>query len=1000
MEYPFSEYLYRDENQVVGELIDRLHWPDDLSAAVSRSAAQMVLHARNAKKPALDVEGFFQEFSLNTDEGLAMMELAEALLRVPDARTANALIKDKVFAVNWLQGQGFGSKDWKVKLAGLGMALTSKTLDSVFSKLGQPVVREAMVRAMQMMGKQFVLGTSIDDAVSNAHDLQMNGYRLSYDMLGEGARDARTAEHYFQSYMGAIDFLLVKNGQNSSQVSGISVKLSALHPRYTYAQSEFCLPLLIDKMKRLCVNAASGGIPLTIDAEEAHRLDLSVQIFEDLLCDPDLNGWDGLGLAVQAYQKRAVPLISYLADRARENGRKIQMRLVKGAYWDSEIKVAQENGYIEYPVFTRKCNTDLSYLVCAQEMLARKDVIYPMFATHNAHTIAAIRHMVGDSGVDFEFQCLYGMGRSLYDQIIDQDDLKVSVYAPVGPHKDLLAYLVRRLLENGANSSFVNKLLDDDVVVDDLVCDPLSLIQGRDDYRHASIALPHGIFGQNRLNSLGIDLDNHTDVRRFQGYLSDFKFEEKPCSFVGGKGVKQVGAKDVDRAFDIAGKGFLKWNALDIEERARVIERCADMLEKKMDEFMSILIHEGGKTYADARDEVREAVDFCRYYAMCARKDFDAAGQVMQGYTGEDNRLILHGRGVFVCVSPWNFPLAIFVGQIVAALLAGNAVIAKPASQTRYVAYAMVKMMYQAGVPKDVLSLLLGDGAVGQRLVSDRRVCGVAFTGSTQTAKRIQQALAEHNDAIVPLIAETGGQNAMIVDSTALPEQVVDDVVHSAFGSAGQRCSALRVLYVQEEVADDVIDLLRGAMKELRVGDPSEISTDVGYIIDENAKALLDKHIDHIEQHGSLVEKADIQDNLANNDRIFAPVVYEIPSLSVLKEEVFGPILHVIRFKGADLGQVVDDINSTGFGLTFGLHSRIRSRCTRLAKAVHAGNIYVNRSTTGAVVGVQPFGGMGLSGTGPKAGGPNYLHAFAVEKHICVDTTSSGGNTNLLSLDD
>ncbi|MGH1456180.1 MAG: bifunctional proline dehydrogenase/L-glutamate gamma-semialdehyde dehydrogenase PutA [Alphaproteobacteria bacterium] len=1000
MIYPFSKYLYKDENRAVDELLQIIDWSPDFARGIDADALALVEAARSKKGGGGQLEAFLQEFSLNTEEGLAMMCLAEALLRIPDAATANALIKDKVVAADWLQKQGAGSKDWAAKAAGIGMALTRKTLDSAFSKLGEPVIREAMIRAMQMMGKQFVLGTSIEDAVKNASSWEAQGYRMSYDMLGEGARDAETAQRYFESYSHTIRYLSGNNGQNLSCNAGVSVKLSALHPRYTYAQKDRCVPEIVGRVKALCVMAASSNMPLTIDAEEVHRLDLSITIFEELLHDPDLSDWDGLGLAVQAYQKRALPLISYVAQVAREAGRRVQIRLVKGAYWDSEIKHAQMGGFSEYPVFTRKPNTDLSYLACAQEMFRHADVIYPMFATHNAHSIAAIRAMAREKVCDYEFQRLYGMGESLYTQIIGDSDVKVSVYAPVGPHKDLLPYLVRRLLENGANSSFVNKLLDKRCAAALIIRDPVAVIRRHDSHRHPLIALPVDIFGHKWINSLGIDLDDPFQALRFSDYVRDYSFSAPAVSYVSGKAFKDVDEGHVERVFTSARGGYLSWNSKDVEGRALIIERCADMLEKKMDEFMAVLVLEAGKTYADARDEVREAVDFCRYYAMRARDDFKSEGVLMEGYTGESNRLIMQGRGVFVCISPWNFPLAIFTGQIVAALVAGNSVVAKPASQTRYIASYMVDLMYKAGVPHDALHLLLGDGALGGKMVAHKDVAGVVFTGSTATAKHIQRTLVEHNGAIVPFIAETGGQNAMIVDSSALPEQVVDDVVHSAFGSAGQRCSALRVLYVQDDIADNVIDLLKGAMRELRVGDPIDISVDIGYIIDVQARAELDKHLDYMKNHGTLIARCDDVQNSADQERLFSPAAYEIDDISVLKEEVFGPVLHVIRFKSVDLENIVEQINSSGYGLTFGLHSRISQRHKRIADKINAGNIYVNRSMTGAIVGVQPFGGMGLSGTGPKAGGPHYLHAFAVEKHISIDTTASGGNTSLISLDD
>lgn len=1000
MDYPFSSYLYKDETLVVRELLEQLAWHDDDARAIHQNAASLVEKTRSQKSSGGQLEAFLQEFSLDTEEGLAMMCLAEALLRIPDSVTANALIKDKVVAANWLKKQGGDSKDWMTKAAGVGLAITRKTLESRLSNIGEPVIRVAMVRAMQMMGRQFVLGTSIEDALSHASIWEKRGYRMSYDMLGEGARERDAARRYFEMYAHSIDALSANNGQMKSCNSGVSVKLSALHPRYTYAQKNNCVPEVLASLRALCVKAAAANISLTVDAEEMDRLDLSIEIVEGILSDSDFVGWDGFGLAVQAYQKRALPLVKYLADKARECDRRIQIRLVKGAYWDSEIKHAQMHGFSEYPVFTRKCNTDLSYLACAQVMFENSDVIYPMFATHNAHTMASIYHCASKMGGDYEFQRLHGMGEGLYAAFLANYDAKVSVYAPVGPHKDLLPYLVRRLLENGANSSFVNQLLDQNLLAEGIVRDPIAEVREQDEGRHSLIPLPRDIFMPERYNSAGIDFN---DPDSSSGVLNDIKIyqlQNKACSILSGKLLETTAVDLVEQSFSAALLGAARWNAENVEVRASIIERFGDVLEENFTELMAILVHEGGKTMPDACDEVREAVDFCRYYAMCGRKDFSSVGVLMQGYTGEENRLTLQGRGVFVCISPWNFPLAIFIGQIVAALMAGNAVIAKPASQTRVIAEFAVKLMLKAGVPEDVLHLLLGDGAYGSKIVAHKDVAGVVFTGSTATAKRIQATLVESNDKIVPLIAETGGQNAMIVDSSALPEQVVDDVLHSAFGSAGQRCSALRVLYVQDEVADRVIYLLKGAMQELVVGDPADISSDVGYVIDDAAREGLDDHVRYMDSHGSLLSQVVVADDLSDNARVFAPVAFEVADISVLKEEVFGPVLHVIRYKAEQLDNVIAQINRTGFGLTFGLHSRIQTRHKHISKAISAGNLYINRSMTGAVVGVQPFGGMGLSGTGPKAGGPYYLHAFAVEKVVSTDTTAMGGNTSLLSLDD
>ncbi len=992
MIYPFSKYLYKDEAQIVQELLDGLEYSSEDAQTINGDAVSLVEKARARKGGSGQLEAFLQEFSLNTDEGLAMMCLAEALLRIPDTKTANELIKDKVAAATWLNKQGSGSKDWMAKAAGVSMALSRKTLNSSLSKIGEPIIREAMVRAMQMMGKQFVLGTSIENAIANSKVFERQGYRMSYDMLGEAARDQETAEKYFEAYFHAIDAVSAKNGQGSTQKASISVKLSALHPRYTYSQKDRCIPEITKKLMALSIKAAKHDISLTVDAEEVARLDISIEIIEHILNAKELDGWNGFGLAVQAYHKKALPLIQYLAEIARNANKKIQIRLVKGAYWDSEIKHAQMGGFDEYPVFTRKSNTDLSYLACAEALFANNDVIYPMFATHNAHSIAYIRHIAAKNGCEYEFQRLHGMGEGLYAAIIDDDEPRVSVYAPVGLHEDLLPYLVRRLLENGANSSFVNQLLDNNIAAKDIICDPIAILKARSakQYRHPAIPLPKDIFGDDRINSKGLDLNDGASSQELLDYVASYKSDMKI----------HVSKYSIDEAFHIAKQGFNSWNAKDVQERSKAIERFSDVLEQNTNELIAILVHEAGKTIPDAYDELREAVDFCRYYAARAREDFDRDGTEMQGYTGETNRLILQGRGVFVCISPWNFPLAIFTGQIIAALASGNAVIAKPASQTRYIATRVFGLMLEAGLPPAALHLLIGNRVFGSEIVAHSDVSGVVFTGSTATAKHIQKTLVVHNDAIVPLIAETGGQNAMIVDSSALPEQVVDDVISSAFGSAGQRCSALRVLYLQEDIADNVISILKGAMAELNVGDPSSISTDIGYVIDKAAKSRLDSHVEYLEQKGIFIAKSNIDNDTSNNSQLFAPIAYEIPHIDILQEEVFGAVLHIIRYDANDLDKVLKQINDTGYGLTLGVHSRIKSMHDKISSVINVGNIYINRSMTGAVVGVQPFGGMGLSGTGPKAGGPHYLRGFTVEKLITTDTTASGGNASLISLGD
>lgn len=994
MNYTYAEYLYKDEESCIGEMLDSLIWDKDLAQDVRVSAIDLVNKARDRKGGKSQLESFLQEFSLDTEEGLAMMCLAEALLRVPDAKTANLLIRDKIKAAEWLHKHGEKPKDLLTRAASFGLALTHKTLDSAFAKLGEPVIREAMVQAMQIMGKQFVLGGNIEGAIKNANTYEKQGYSMSFDMLGEGARDSETAQNYFESYAHAIQTIAgrAKDG------TGISIKLSALHPRYTYSQNEKCIPELAKKLTELAVMAAQQNIPVTVDAEEVARLDISIEIFKTVFADESLKNFEGFGLAVQAYQKRSSPLLDYLKELSKTHKKKIPVRLVKGAYWDTEIKLAQMGGVPDYPVYTRKCNTDLSYLACAQKLLADENAFYPMFATHNAHTISAVKEMAKNKANSFEFQRLHGMGEGVYASIVP--DHKVSIYAPVGPHRDLLPYLVRRLLENGANSSFVNKMLDPAIPAEDLITDPVEEAREITPKHHHLIPLPKDIFGDQRQNSAGLDLNAPSESRKTIDFIAQYTLSTSSDSLVNGASVAQIkeNSTQIEDALKTASAAFKSWNKKGVQDRSKAILAFADALEENRDELMAILCYEGGKNLPDARDELREAVDFCRYYAALAKDTYSAEGQKMQGYTGETNHLIHEGRGVFVCISPWNFPLAIFTGQIVAALVSGNAVIAKPASQTRKIARRTVELLHQSGIPKDVLHLLNVGGKIGSKIVSHPSVAGVAFTGSTATAKHIQKSLADNNESIVPLIAETGGQNAMLVDSSALLEQVVDDVLISAFSSAGQRCSALRVLYVQEDIADNLLELLKGAMAELNIHEPQKLDSDIGHIIDQNAKATLEDHEKFLEKNATFIAKAKINEAVKDKSLYFAPVAYEISSLSILKEEIFGPVLHVIRYKAENLDNIIEEINTSGFGLTCGVHSRIGTTQDKVSRGVRAGNLYVNRSMTGAIVGVQPFGGMGLSGTGPKAGGPDYIKAFGVEKNISINTTAMGGNTSLIML--
>ncbi len=1013
-----SDYLYTDESARVDALLEALPWDQARHDRVETRAADLVTKVREGRRRGGEMEAFLQQYGLTTEEGLALMGMAEALLRIPDAHTAGALIRDKVGSADW-QPEG-KPEDWMVRAAGLGMSITKKTLDSVVARLGEPVIRQAMVQAIRLMGNQFVLGQSIDEAVKNARAYEKKGYRMSYDMLGEGARTAEDAERYYQAYVHAIEQIGNKVKPESGKMPGISVKLSALHPRYRVSQEDRCVPVLVERLVELGKMASSRNIAMTVDAEEVERLELSLKIIEAVAANDSFRGWDGFGLAVQAYSKRALPLIDHLVDLCNAHTRRLSVRLVKGAYWDTEVKRAQVMGLTDYPVFTRKANTDLSYLACVSTLLANRNVFYPMLATHNAHSIAAIMEMAGNDRESFEFQRLHGMGESLHDLVL-ADGGQVSVYAPVGTHQDLLPYLVRRLLENGANSNFVHQLLDPAVPVRRIVADPVEDARNHPKKRHLHIPKPANLYGPQRRNAVGLDLTDRamatTLLHEMKDKVDGRNWEAAPL--IGGKSWREgtprsianpadwrsiVGtmwvADDrlIERAFESASRGFRHWNAVPAPKRADLLDRIADLMEENRAELMGLCVREAGKTLDDALAEVREGIDFCRYYAMRGRADFHPGGRLMPGPTGERNTLYLNGRGIFVCISPWNFPLAIFIGQIAAALMAGNAVIAKPAEQTPLIAMRVARLILQAGLNPDVFTLLPGDGQVGAQIVRHPDVAGVAFTGSTEAARAINRSLAEKDGPLVPLIAETGGQNAMIVDSSALSEQVVDDVITSAFGSAGQRCSALRVLFLQDEIADKTLHMLQGAMQELRLGDPMDYATDIGPVIDDEALAILIGHREKLEGFGKFIAAAPLADELKERGHFFAPVAYEIDALADLKREVFGPILHVVRYRAHDLDSVLAAINDTGYGLTLGVHTRIESVMRDITDAAQVGNAYVNRSMIGAVVGVQPFGGQGLSGTGPKAGGPHYLYRFATEKTVTINTTASGGNASLVTL--
>ncbi len=1026
--------LYRmDETAAVEAALAEAELPPEALERIAARARDLVAKVRAQRPGQGGLDAFLHEYRLSSREGVVLMCLAEALLRIPDADTANLLIKDKIGGADWEKHAG-SSQSLFVNASTWALMLTGRLLDfdrapaqdladglrRLVARSGEPVIRQAVVQAMRILGRQFVMGRTIEEALERAGSMEKRGYRYSYDMLGEAARTAGDAARYAEAYRRAIGAIgRAAAGRGAIEGPGISVKLSALHPRYEFAQSRRAERELLPALRALAADAKDAQIGFTIDAEEAERLDLSLDLVDALSRAPELAGWDGLGLAVQAYQKRAIALIDWLRGLARRDRRRLTVRLVKGAYWDSEIKQTQERGLADYPVFTRKVATDVSYIACAKRLLADPIAFYPQFATHNAHTLAVVLELAGDRR-GFELQRLHGMGEALYDEIAGPHklDLPVRVYAPVGSHEDLLAYLVRRLLENGANTSFVNRIVDEQAPIEELIADPVARLRRLDRKPHPRIPLPSELYGPERRNSKGIDL---TDPERLATLARDIAAAlsepRQAAPLIGGVTrsgsarelldpadrrrvvgrVVEAGVEDVERAVTLAQGAQPDWDATPAEERARALERAADLMEEATPALMGLAIREAGKTVADAVAEVREAVDFCRYYAGRARADF-AEPAALPGPTGERNQIAFAGRGVFACISPWNFPLAIFTGQVAAALAAGNAVVAKPAEQTPLIAAAAVALLHRAGVPADVLHLLPGDGpSVGAPLVADPRIAGVAFTGSIETAWAINRALARRDGPIVPLIAETGGQNALIVDSSALPEQVVRDVLISSFQSAGQRCSACRVLFVQEDISRRLLQMLAGAMAELCVGDPGLLATDVGPVIDEPARQALAAHAERMGREGKLICEVALGPE-TEHGTFFGPRAFAIDRLERLTGEVFGPILHVIHYGADRLDHVIDAINATGYGLTLGIHSRIDETVRHIHRRLRVGNAYVNRSMIGAVVGAQPFGGEGLSGTGPKAGGPRYLHRFAVERVLSVDTTAAGGNASLMSL--
>ncbi|MGJ4730768.1 bifunctional proline dehydrogenase/L-glutamate gamma-semialdehyde dehydrogenase PutA [Luteimonas sp. SDU101] len=1020
-------------------------WGEAERAAVHATATDLVQRVRARAADQGAIEAFMRQYDLGSEEGVLLMCVAEALLRIPDEDTADRLIRDKLGEADWKRHMGrsdsvlVNASTWGLMLTGHLVDLADETKRDVHGafrclvgRVGEPVIRLAVRQAMRIMGHQFVMGRTIGEALARSRKGANAAYRYSFDMLGEAALTARDADRYLKAYRDAID-AIGGTGPFADAIGApsISVKLSALHPRYEHAKRSRVLAELAPRLLQLARQARDYNIGLTVDAEEADRLELSLDVIEAAWSDASLAGWDGFGIVVQAYQKRAPFVIDWIAGLARRHGRRIPVRLVKGAYWDSEVKRAQVEGHATYPVFTRKPNTDVSYQANAVRLLSNTDAIYPMFATHNAQTIAAIHHMARallpphpareGRSAPFEFQKLHGMGDDLYAEVIPPERLGVPcrVYAPVGSHEDLLPYLVRRLLENGANSSFVNRISDEAVSIDDLVRDPVEVVSGFDVIPHPRIPLPVDLyrnFGLERSNSMGVNLADDDQLRDLAAQIAAATAEWRAGPLVPGASAsgamievtnpadrrQRVGqwqaadAATVERALANAVAAQPAWDATPAASRAAVLEHAAGLLEQRMPQYIALCTREAGKTIPDGVAEVREAVDFLRYYAGQARQLF--APEALPGPTGESNTLQLGGRGVFVCISPWNFPLAIFLGQVAAALAAGNAVIAKPAEQTSLVGWQAVKLLHEAGIPEAVLQFVPGDGAtVGAALTSDPRVAGVAFTGSTDTARAINRAMAARDAAIGVLIAETGGQNALIADSSALPEQLVKDALASAFTSAGQRCSAARVLFVQADIADKVVGMIAGAMAELSVGDPALLSADVGPVIDTDAKCQLDEHAGRMQGEARLIAEAPLGAG-TEHGTFFAPRAWELESLSQLTRENFGPALHVIRWKASELDAVVDAINATGYGLTLGIHSRIDETVERIVRRAKVGNVYVNRNQIGAVVGVQPFGGQNQSGTGPKAGGPHYLPRFATEKTVTINTTAAGGNASLLTL--
>jgi RHH-type transcriptional regulator, proline utilization regulon repressor / proline dehydrogenase / delta 1-pyrroline-5-carboxylate dehydrogenase len=989
------------EDIVVPRLCELARLPAPQQASVQARALQLVLGVRNAHDSGGGLDALLRQYHLASTEGVVLMCLAEALLRIPDAHTADRLIADKLAEGDWERHLG-SSDSLLVNASTWGLMLTGRLVEVDRSELGslrgwfgrltarisEPVARAALRQAMRVLGHQFVMGRTIREALQRTTGRGERRYAYSFDMLGEAAISAADADRYLEKYRDAISELGLHVRQSAPGPGrpGISVKLSALHPRYEFLQRERVLRELGPRLAELVGQARQAGIGLTVDAEECDRLELSLELIDTVLASDLTRGYEGFGLAVQAYQKRAYRALEWLLGRTRSLQRRLHVRLVKGAYWDTEIKRAQERGLAGFPVFTRKINTDVSYLACARLLASNVDVVYPQFATHNAHTVAYVSQLMAAAGPGrFEFQRLHGMGEELYEQVIGA--VTCRVYAPVGPHADLLPYLVRRLLENGANTSFVNRILDERLSPQVIIADPVAEADRTLPVAEPRIPLPAQLFGPQRPNSRGA---NFADGVQLAALLDECR-----AAVPGMAAVADASPQAVDRALGAATAAQAAWEARGTEERAAILERAADLFESHRAQLIARCVLEAGRTVPDSASEVREAIDFLRYYAAQAR--VLGTPLLLAGPTGERNTLRVRGRGVFACISPWNFPISIFTGQVCAALVTGNTVVAKPAEQTPQTAALAVDLLHRAGVPKQVLQLLPGGPAIGEALTGDERICGVVFTGSTPTAQRIQQRLAARSGPLATLIAETGGINVMLVDSSALPEQVVLDGVTSAFNSAGQRCSALRILVLQEEIAPRVLELLAGFMDELTLGPAWQLQTDIGPVIDDDALGILEAYAAKVTPAAPWSHRARLPTS-QDTARLFAPLAVEVPGLAAVDQEVFGPVLHIVRYRAEALDDIVDAVNRMGYGLTLGIHTRIDSAAQAIAERVKIGNVYVNRNMIGAVVGVQPFGGCGLSGTGPKAGGPHYLQRFVTEQTVTINTAAVGGNASLLSL--